>query len=70
MTTLSEKRCLPCEGGIPALDKDSANKRLKQLHKDWSINESNAEIIRDIIGEVVEVLFRWLQMLSLSVKRL
>ncbi|MGX6959963.1 MAG: 4a-hydroxytetrahydrobiopterin dehydratase [Rickettsia endosymbiont of Pentastiridius leporinus] len=42
MTTtcsLSEKRCIPCEGGIPPLEKKEIDKLLSELQNDWIINE-------------------------------
>lgn len=37
MSTLGEKRCVPCEGGVPALDAASAEKLLKQLKPHWKL---------------------------------
>ena len=36
---LSEKKCTPCHGGIPAMDKDEANKFLQKLKNGWEINQ-------------------------------
>jgi 4a-hydroxytetrahydrobiopterin dehydratase len=44
MHDLSNKKCLPCEGGIPSLKKNEAEKYLLQL-KGWRIN-SNKKITK------------------------
>ena len=33
--SLTEKRCIPCEGGIPPLGNDEIKKLLKQIDEDW-----------------------------------
>jgi len=43
MTTLSQKHCLPCEGGVPKLNQAAAAEQLKQLH-DWQINADHTII--------------------------
>ena len=35
---LSEKTCVPCEGGIPPLDRESAGVLLDQLSDGWTLN--------------------------------
>ena len=35
---LSEKKCVPCEAGIPPMEEDAVNQFLKQLKADWLIN--------------------------------
>lgn len=47
MSNTEEKRCLPCEGGIPALDKDSIIKSLKALDIGWEAVNDDKEIARD-----------------------
>ncbi len=37
---LNEKKCVPCEGGIPKLTREQVDTYYKELNKDW-------EIIRD-----------------------
>lgn len=37
MTELAKKKCVPCEGGVPPLTYDAANKLLPQLDKEWMI---------------------------------
>lgn len=36
---LSEKFCLPCRGGVPALKKKGVSKLLAQLNSGWDISE-------------------------------
>ena len=36
---LTDKTCIPCHGGIPALKKEVAEKLLIELGNDWSINK-------------------------------
>lgn len=45
MSELSAKRCLPCEGGIPALDRETAEKMLAELNG-WDLKKDGNEIIR------------------------
>ena len=35
MTDLSQRRCVPCEGGVPPLDLAAASKLKEQLDKRW-----------------------------------
>ena len=34
---LKEKKCIPCEGGIPPLTSDQINKFLPQLNTNWQV---------------------------------
>ena len=43
---LADKRCKPCEGGIPALDKEQAAQLMQGLHDDWVLREDGLEIAR------------------------
>lgn len=45
---LSNKKCVPCEGGISALTGEQAQVYLKQLEH-WQINSVNTEISRAIL---------------------
>ncbi len=38
MTNLSEKHCVPCEGGVPKLDAQTVKTYLKKIN-DWETNE-------------------------------
>ena len=42
---LAERRCLPCEGGIAALDRSRAQALLKSL-QGWTLDESATEIAK------------------------
>lgn len=37
MTDLAKKRCVPCEGGVPALDLGAATKLKEKLRPNWKI---------------------------------
>ena len=43
---LSGKHCVPCEGGVPVLDKDQVRQYLSGLAA-WQVNESNTEISKE-----------------------
>tara|TARA_R110000787_G_scaffold82711_10_gene178705 strand:- start:3066 stop:3404 length:339 start_codon:yes stop_codon:yes gene_type:complete len=47
MSKLKEKRCVPCEGGVPALDVDASNQLLKQLGRHWSISADNTRLVAE-----------------------
>jgi 4a-hydroxytetrahydrobiopterin dehydratase len=36
---LSDKKCIPCEGGIPPMNKENAEKMLLKLKNGWTINQ-------------------------------
>lgn len=44
---LVDKKCKPCEGGIPPLDKTAATQLMRALHKDWSISNDGRTVSRD-----------------------
>jgi 4a-hydroxytetrahydrobiopterin dehydratase len=48
LTTLSEKKCVPCEGGVPALTRAKATLFAKQLHKDWQISKDSKSLQRSL----------------------
>lgn len=37
MSELAKKKCVPCEGNVPPLTYDAANKLLSELDKEWMI---------------------------------
>lgn len=45
---LTKKKCVPCEGGIPALSKEDAAILMKQLHTDWKMSDKADEITRRV----------------------
>ncbi len=45
-TGLTQKHCLPCEGGVPTLTKSEVSKALKELPQ-WQMRKDGKEIFRD-----------------------
>ncbi len=43
---LSDKKCVPCEGGVPALTTEQVRGYLKQLHG-WQVNKAHTEIFKE-----------------------
>ena len=43
---LSEKRCLPCEGGVEALTPETVKKQVAALQGAWQVNADSTEISR------------------------
>ena len=37
MSRLAEKKCIPCQGGVPPLSKEARQELLPQLHEDWRV---------------------------------
>lgn len=48
MTELSAKKCVPCEGGVPALSIAQATALGKGLHPDWKIAEDGKKLKRPL----------------------
>lgn len=46
MTSLTEQRCAPCEGGVDPLSAEAANNLMTQLDADWSLTDDAREIAR------------------------
>jgi 4a-hydroxytetrahydrobiopterin dehydratase len=46
-TALSEKNCVPCEGGISPLTKEESDRYLKKLAPEWSLTDDAKEIRKD-----------------------
>ena len=44
MTELAQKRCIPCEGGVKALNRAAAEKLLKELGPTWKLSTDNKQI--------------------------
>lgn len=42
---LSDKKCVPCEGGVPALTAEQAKTYLSQIN-DWELNSDSTEIFK------------------------
>jgi 4a-hydroxytetrahydrobiopterin dehydratase len=47
MTELSEKKCVPCEGGIAPLTRSEAEKLLKKLQLHWQLTDDTAALRRE-----------------------
>jgi 4a-hydroxytetrahydrobiopterin dehydratase len=37
VSTLSSRKCQPCEGGVPPLGAEEANALRRELHPDWTL---------------------------------
>ncbi|MGB6977344.1 MAG: 4a-hydroxytetrahydrobiopterin dehydratase [Gammaproteobacteria bacterium] len=46
MSNLAEKKCLPCEGGVPPLERTAVEQLLKQL-QGWRFNATKNAIQRE-----------------------
>ena len=46
MSDLSQKTCLPCEGGATALTRTQAEAMLTALHAAWALSDNGASISR------------------------
>jgi 4a-hydroxytetrahydrobiopterin dehydratase len=47
MTELTEKRCLPCEGGIAPLTPAKARELSAELHADWDLTSDSRALRRE-----------------------
>jgi 4a-hydroxytetrahydrobiopterin dehydratase len=47
MSTLSDKRCVPCEGGIPALSPEVARAQLTALSAEWRLAGDSRSVSRE-----------------------
>jgi 4a-hydroxytetrahydrobiopterin dehydratase len=48
MKELSERKCVPCEGGVAPLTPAKAKLLRKQLHKDWRIAADSKSVKRSL----------------------
>lgn len=48
MSELAQKKCTPCQGGVPALPAEECKMLLKELHQDWELNDSSTRLTRTI----------------------
>ncbi|MEJ0036799.1 MAG: 4a-hydroxytetrahydrobiopterin dehydratase [Gammaproteobacteria bacterium] len=48
MTELSDKKCVPCEGGVAALTKAEADKLRAKLAADWQLSDDAKSIRREL----------------------
>tara|TARA_R110000868_G_scaffold158036_4_gene385880 strand:- start:47594 stop:47929 length:336 start_codon:yes stop_codon:yes gene_type:complete len=44
--SLTEKKCVPCEGGVGKFDAAKVKELLQQLHSDWQVNADSTIITR------------------------
>jgi 4a-hydroxytetrahydrobiopterin dehydratase len=44
MSELASKKCVPCEGGVPALSRAEAQALMKQLRPEWKLAEDGKSI--------------------------
>ncbi len=47
MNKLTEKRCVPCEGGVHALDKSACERLSRHLHARWRVAKDFKRIAAD-----------------------
>ena len=45
---LAEKKCIPCQGGVPPLPINEVNDLKKQLHEQWSLTHDNTRLFRSV----------------------
>ncbi len=48
MTALADRKCVPCEGGVPPLTPAKAKLLAKRLHKDWRIAADSKSLKRTL----------------------
>ena len=46
MHALTEKRCRPCEGGMPALSREESAAHLRELGGTWQLSEDGRSVMR------------------------
>ena len=46
MKELTDRKCVPCEGGVPPLTPAKARLLARQLHKDWRIAKDSKSVTR------------------------
>jgi 4a-hydroxytetrahydrobiopterin dehydratase len=44
MSELTEKKCVPCEGGVDPLDRAQATQMMGQIGSGWTLNEAATEL--------------------------
>ena len=47
MTKLVDRKCVPCEGGVPPLDGAAAGELMVELHGDWALQSDPDAIERE-----------------------
>ncbi len=46
MSDLRQKHCQACEGGMPALTKDTISQLRSEIHSDWQLSSNYTQITR------------------------
>jgi 4a-hydroxytetrahydrobiopterin dehydratase len=49
MAKLSEKKCIPCEGGVPPLTQAESEELLEQLNPEWQLVDGGGLLARSFI---------------------
>lgn len=44
--SLADKQCIPCQGGVPPLDAETAEKLLKQLGEGWQLTHQKTRLYK------------------------
>lgn len=53
--SLSEKTCIPCQGGTPPLPSEEVQRLLREIHQDWKLTHEGTRIIRSVkLKEMIE----------------
>ena len=47
MSELTEKKCTPCEGGVPPLTREQAGALARQLSPEWVLSEEGPSLRRE-----------------------
>jgi len=45
--SLTERKCLPCEGGVPPLSREECSRLMTQLTADWQLSPDGRELQRE-----------------------
>jgi 4a-hydroxytetrahydrobiopterin dehydratase len=48
MSTLAERKCKPCDGGVPPLTRAEAQQYLAQLAPGWALGENTRSLRREL----------------------
>jgi 4a-hydroxytetrahydrobiopterin dehydratase len=46
-SNLAQKKCVPCEGGVPPITGDELETYLQQVHGDWKLSDDDKKIHRE-----------------------
>lgn len=48
MSSLSQKKCIPCSGGVPPLAIEERKKLKKEIHNDWDFKNEHNRLCRKL----------------------